>query len=263
MAGLRNALGAHELTDKKGGLYRALFAEFLGTLFLNFFGCGAVVTGDVVAISLAFGIAVAAAVQAVGHVSGGHINPAVTVGMLAIGKVPVVRAVLYIISQCAGAIAGSSFLRALSTEENFLEQRLGAVSLSKITAVQGFGIEFFLALVLVVVVCGACDSGKPESKGIAPLIIGLVVAACHLIAVDRTGPGMNPARSLGAAVANGKYDDHWLYWVGPILGGVAGALIYTHALGAAKEQELPRSYATVDTEEKERFEYIDSGRGGL
>ena len=64
---------------------------------------------------------------------------------------------------------------------------------------------------------------------------------------------MNPARSLGAAVANGKYDDHWLYWIGPILGGVAGALIYTHALGPAKEQELPRPYSNVATEEKEVY----------
>ena len=87
MASLRNALGAHELTDKKGGLYRAVFAEFLGTLFLNFFGCGAVVTNNVVAISFAFGIAVASVIQAIGHISGGHINPAVTFGMLAIGKV--------------------------------------------------------------------------------------------------------------------------------------------------------------------------------
>lgn len=98
-------------------------------------------------------------------------------------KVPVIRAILYIISQSAGAIAGSAVLRALSDEKNFSENKLGAVGITNITAVQGFGIEFFLCLILVMVVCGACDSGKPESKGIAPLIIGLTVAACHLIAV--------------------------------------------------------------------------------
>ncbi|XP_043467840.1 aquaporin AQPAe.a isoform X3 [Leptopilina heterotoma] len=250
MASLRNALGAHELTDKKSGLYRALFAEFLGTLLLNFFGCGAVMTDNVVAISLAFGIAVAGIVQAIGHVSGGHINPAVTFGMLAIGKVPVIRAILYVISQCAGAIAGSAILRAFSDEGNFSENKLGAVGLNRLTPIQGFGIEFFLCLILVMVVCGACDGGKPESKGVAPLIIGLTVSACHLIAVKRTGSGMNPARSLGSSVALGDYDDHWIYWIGPILGGVAGALIYTHALGSAKEQELP-NYANVATEEKE------------
>lgn len=71
--------------------------------------------------------------------------------------------------------------------------------------------------------------------------------------MERTGSGMNPARSLGSSVALGDFNDHWLYWIGPILGGVAGALIYTHALGTAKEQEIPRPYANVATEEKEVY----------
>ncbi|XP_031787718.1 aquaporin AQPAn.G isoform X1 [Nasonia vitripennis] len=262
MASLRNILGAQELTDKKSNLYRALVAEFLGTMLLNFFGCGSAITGDTLAISFSFGLTVAAVIQAIGHVSGGHVNPAVTFGMLAIGKIPVIRGLLYVISQCCGAIAGSAVLRALTSPEK--EMVLGAVALKNGTdGAKGMGVEFFLAFILVLVVCGACDPGKPEAKPLAPLIIGLAVTVGHIVGIERTSTGMNPARALGSAVVVGEFPDHWLYWVGPILGGAAGALIYTHVIGAAKEPELPRSYTTVATEEKERFEYIDSGRGGL
>ncbi|KAL6258689.1 hypothetical protein P5V15_010641 [Pogonomyrmex californicus] len=263
MVNLKSALGADELTNKKAALPRALLAELLGTLLLNFFGCGSVATGNVIAISLAFGLAVAVIIQGIGHVSGGHINPAVTFGLIVVGKVPIIRGILYVVAQCVGAIAGSAILRALSpdTMENFL----GVVKLSTgTTPVQGLGVEFFLALILVLVVCGACDAAKPDSKGIAPLIIGLSVSVSHIVGVPRTGAGMNPARSLGSAVVMGIFDHHWVYWVGPIIGGIAGALIYVHAIGPAKEPEVPaRTYASVATEEKERFEYIDSGRGGL
>lgn len=250
MSNLREALGLRELTDKESGIYRALVAEFFGTMLLNFFGCGSVVTQNILTISLAFGLTVAAAVQGIGHLSGGHINPAVTFGLMVIGKVPIVRGLLYVVAQCIGAIAGSGVLRALSPER--MESVLGVVSLSTdVTPVQGFGIEFFLALILVFVVCGACDSAKNYSKGIAPLIIGLTVSVGHIVGVPRTGAGMNPARSLGSAAVMNMFDDHWLYWVGPILGGMAGALIYVFVVGPAKEEELPRRvYATVATAEK-------------
>ncbi|XP_076627699.1 aquaporin AQPAe.a [Colletes latitarsis] len=242
MENLKATVGTNELTDTKAGLYRALLAEFLGTMLLNFFGCGSVITANVVAISLAFGLTVAAAIQGVGHISGGHVNPAVTFGLMIVGKVPIIRGLLYVLAQCVGAIAGSGALRALSPER--MEAALGVVQLSEgVTAVQGFGIEFFLAFILVLVVCGACDAAKPHSRGMAPLIIGLAVTVGHLVGVPRTGAGMNPARSLGSAAVMGAFDNHWLYWVGPILGGMAGGLVYEHAVGPAKEQE--EQYTTV------------------
>lgn len=97
-------------------------------------------------------------------------------------KVPIIRAFFYVAAQCAGAIAGSAILRALSAER--MEGVLGVVGLAEgVTPVQGLGIEFFLALILVIVVCGACDAAKPESKGVAPLIIGLAVTVGHLVGV--------------------------------------------------------------------------------
>ncbi|XP_031850437.1 aquaporin AQPAn.G isoform X2 [Nomia melanderi] len=259
MGNLKATLGTNEFTESKGDLCRALVAEFLGTMLLNFFGCGSVITGNVVAISLAFGLTVAAAIQGIGHVSGGHVNPAVTFGLMVIGKVSIIRGLLYVLAQSIGAIAGSGAIRALSPET--MENALGVVSLSEgVTPVQGFGIEFFLAFILVLVVCGACDAAKPHSQGVAPLVIGLAVSVGHLVGVPRTGAGMNPARSLGSAVVMNMFDNHWVYWIGPILGGMAGGLVYAHAIGPAKE---PEGYSSVARGEKEQFEYIDSGRGGL
>lgn len=100
-------------------------------------------------------------------------------------QVPIIRGLLYVILQCVGATAGSGILRALSAER--MENALGVVSLSPgITPVQGFGIEFFLAFILVLVVCGACDAAKPDSRGVAPLIIGLAVSVGHLVGVRLT-----------------------------------------------------------------------------
>lgn len=247
MDNLKTTLGTNEFAESKADLCRALVAEFLGTMLLNFFGCGSVITKDVVAISLAFGLTVAAAIQGIGHVSGGHVNPAVTFGLMVIGKVPIIRGLLYVVAQSIGAIAGSGTIRALSPET--MEGALGVVSLSEgVTPVQGFGIEFFLAFILVLVVCGACDAAKPHSQGMAPLVIGLAVSVGHLVGVPRTGAGMNPARSLGSAVVMNAFDNHWLYWIGPILGGMAGGLVYAHAIGPAKE---PEGYASVARGEKE------------
>ncbi|XP_046417405.1 aquaporin AQPAn.G-like isoform X2 [Neodiprion fabricii] len=265
MGGIKAILGVKELSDRKAGLYRALFAEFLGTLLLNFFGCGAVANkNNVVAISLAFGLTVAVVIQAIGHISGGHVNPAVTVGLAVVGKVPVIRAILYVIAQITGAIAGSAIVRALSTDSAEMQEFLGTVGHElPVRVEQALGVEFFLGLVLVLVVCGACDGAKPDSKGIAPIIIGFAVTVGHFVGIPRTGSGMNPARALGSAVIMGKLDNQWLYWVGPLLGGIAGALIYEHALGPAEQPEPRRQYEFAVTEEKERFEYIDSGRDEL
>ncbi|XP_048505669.1 aquaporin AQPAn.G isoform X2 [Athalia rosae] len=256
MGGLKSVLGVSELTDRKGNLYRSLFAEFFGTLLLNFFGCGAVETRDNVAICLSFGLTVAVVIQSIGHISGGHINPAVTVGLAAVGKVPIIRAILYVIAQSVGAIAGSAIVKALSPGT----MAAGTVGLQgEVTVAQGLGTEFFLGLVLVLVVCGACDAAKPDSKGIIPIIIGFAITVGHFVAITRTGSGMNPARALGSAAIMGELDNHWLYWVGPILGGIAGALIYEHAIGPAVEPERPRQYGFSVTEEKELQQLTKKG----
>ncbi|KAJ2946381.1 hypothetical protein O0L34_g12419 [Tuta absoluta] len=256
MGEFANKLGLDELSGGAVGIGRALLAEFIGNLLLNMFGCGACINivtpggeGNIVLIALAFGLAVFAAVSAIGHISGGHINPAVTVGLAAVGRVKPVRAVLYIIAQCAGAAAGSGILKALTP--NRVAGNLGCTGLgTEVTELQGFGIEFFLGFVLVFVVCGVCDPNKPDSKYTAPLAIGLTVVLGHLLAVDYTGSAMNPARSFGSALVAAEWGSHWIYWAGPIAGGVAASLLYVHGFSAPPETNTPK-YRSVAADEKE------------
>lgn len=254
-----------ELTGGAATISRALLAEFIGNLLLNLFGCGACVKislesnseTDILLIALAFGLAVFAAVSAIGHISGGHLNPAVTAGMLCTGRIKLIRAVLYVIVQCAGAAAGSGLLKALTPDR--MAGSLGCTGLGvDVTELQGFGIEFFLGFLLVFIVCGVCDANKPDSKATAPLAIGLTVTLGHLLAVDYTGSAMNPARSFGSALVASNWSHHWIYWAGPIAGGIAGALLYVHGF-TAPPQEPPTRYRSVAGDEKE-LKRLDGGK---
>ncbi|XP_048004465.1 aquaporin AQPAe.a [Leguminivora glycinivorella] len=265
MGELGAKLGLDELAGGAASISKALLAEFIGNLILNLFGCGACVNiansnaaTDIVLIALAFGLAVFAIVSAIGHVSGGHVNPAVTAGLASAGRVKPVRAILYVIAQCAGAAAGSGLLKALTPER--AAGKLGVTGLgTDVTPLQGFGIEFFLGFILVFVVCGVCDPNKPDGKSTAPLAIGLTVTLGHLLAVDYTGSAMNPARSFGSALVAGDWANHWVYWAGPIAGGVAAALLYVHGFSAPPVDPAPPRYRPVAADEKE-LKRLDGGK---
>jgi aquaporin rerated protein, invertebrate len=118
---------------------------------------------------------------------------------------------------------------------------LGHTALKEnVDALQGLGLEFFLGFVLVLCVFGVCDENKPDSRFIAPLAIGLTVTLGHLGIVEYTGASMNPARTFGTALITANWTDHWVYWAGPILGGIAASLLYTQAF-SAPELEISSS----------------------
>ncbi|XP_055374943.1 aquaporin [Condylostylus longicornis] len=254
MAGkFKYELGINEFKSTKDKIYRAVIAEFLGNFILNFFAVGACTQiQDGTFKALAFGLGVFMAIVIVGHVSGGHVNPAVTLGMLVVGKISVFKALLYIIAQCCGAIAGTASIKALLDEKYY--NGLGHTSLAEHqTALQGLGFEFFLGLVLVLTVFGATDENKKDNHYTAPFAIGMSVTLGHLGTIRYTGSSMNPARTLGTAVITGVWDDHWIYWVGPILGGIAAALIYTQILQS--KRDISDEYMPpADSEELKKFE---------
>jgi aquaporin related protein len=174
--------------------------------------------------------------QAIGHVSGGHINPAVTLGVMVAGQMSIVRGVLYMVAQYLGGIAGAGLLRVATPSAgtagfSAAAQGLGGNALqSGVSPGQGVLVEAMVTFLLVIVVFGVCDSRRDDVKGSIPLAIGLTVGISHLVAIGFTGTGMNPARSLGPAVINPSANFHgdlWVYFVGPYVGGAAAGILYS------------------------------------
>ena len=208
--------------------WRKLVAEFVGAFALIFIGVGSIIVsgGDIVAVALAHGLAIVVLVSALGHVSGGLFNPALTLGLWVTRRLNNTDTVAYIGSQLLGAVAAALTLKALFLEESLRAARdhgvpmLGAAT----TTLQGVGIELVLTAFLMLAVFGtAIDRRGP---GLGGLVIGLVITMNIFAAGPLTGAAMNPARAFGPELANMVWDDALVYWIGPIVGAVLAALLY-------------------------------------
>ena len=214
-------------------LSTSLLAEFIGTFALIFIGAGAgaLGIGGLVGVAFAHGLVVLGFAYAYGHISGTHINPAVTLGVWAAGKIDAARAGSYIVFQIAGGIVGALALRWILGGGG---TGLGATQLAHdldvkgtlitITPVVGMALEAILTFFLVNAVMNAGISGKATIPG--GLAIGMTLTFCILMGGPLTGASLNPARSIGPAVATGNFTDLWVYLVGPALGGVVAGLLY-------------------------------------
>ncbi len=224
-----------------------LLAEFIGTFSFVFIGAGtaAVVGGGVglngiTAVAFAHGLAIMAFAFAYGSVSGGHMNPAVTVGVLVAGAMGAGEAIGYIVSQLIGGVAGALFLSVvLGGAETGLGMpalahtlTLGATSLT-ITPAAGFTIEAMLAFFLVTVVLSTAVAGR--AGNLAPLAIGMTLTLNILMGGALTGAPFNPARALGPMVATGNFNDAWLYLTAPIVGAIIAAILHTGLARLAQE----------------------------
>jgi len=217
---------------------KPLVAEFIGTFALIFVGVGAIaadnMTGGAVGltgIALAHGLTIAVMVSATAAVSGGHLNPAVTIGLLSAGKIDLKNAIGYVVAQCLGGIV-AAFLVKLSVPATIaaaVSMGTPAVNTAAgVTPVMALVAEIILTFFLIFAVYGtAVDKRAPKVGG---LFIGLTVAFDVLMGGPISGAAMNPARHLGPALLGGGLQNTWIYWVGPVVGGVLAALVYRHTL---------------------------------
>jgi aquaporin Z len=228
-------------------LSKKFAAELIGTFWLVLGGCGSAVLAakfpevgiGLVGVSLAFGLTVLTMAFALGHVSGGHFNPAVTVGLFVGGRTPAGELLPYIVAQLVGAILAGAVLYLIASGKAGFEiagglasNGYGAHSPGGYSLLSGLVCELVLTAGFLFVIMGATDSRAPA--GFAPIAIGLALTLIHLISIPVTNTSVNPARSTGPAVFVGGWAlaQLWLFWLAPILGGIAGALGYRWLMSA-------------------------------
>jgi aquaporin Z len=234
-------------------LKNKLIAEFFGTFWLVFGGCGSAVlaamflTTDAnpvnlgigfVGVSLAFGLTVMTMAYAIGHISGCHLNPAVTVGLVVGGRHPKSELVPYIITQVIGGIAGAAVLYLIasgkpgfSTAGGFASNGFAEHSPGGYSMIAAFIAEVVLTFFFLLIILGATDKRAPQ--GFAPVAIGLGLTLIHLIGIPVTNLSVNPARSTGPAIFVGGWAlaQLWLFWIAPIIGAVLAGVVYPFMAG--------------------------------
>ena len=220
---------------------RKLAAEFIGTAWLVLGGCGSAVLAAAfpelgigfVGVSLAFGLTVLTMAFAIGHISGCHLNPAVSIGLWAGGRFPANKLAPYIVSQVLGAIAAAAVLYVIASgaagfdvSKGFASNGYGTHSPGGYSMVAALVTEVVMTMFFLLVIMGATDKRAPA--GFAPIAIGLGLTLIHLISIPVTNTSVNPARSTGVAVFVGGWavEQLWLFWAAPIAGALLGALAY-------------------------------------
>ena len=216
-------------------------AEFIGTFWLVLGGCGSAVLAaafpevgiGLLGVALAFGLTVLTMAFAIGHISGCHLNPAVSFGLWAGGRFPAKELPPYILAQVLGGVAGGGVLYLIASGQagfdvssGFASNGYGAHSPGGYSLFAALLTEIVMTMMFLLVIMGATDDRAPQ--GFAPIAIGLCLTLIHLISIPVTNTSVNPARSTGVAIFTGGWaiQQLWLFWIAPIIGGMLGAVIY-------------------------------------
>ncbi|KAL2097296.1 hypothetical protein ACEWY4_006503 [Coilia grayii] len=250
------------------GFWRAVSGEFLATLIFVLLSLGSTINwatdkenpspADLVLISLCFGLSIATMVQCFGHISGGHINPAVTAAMVVTRKLSLAKAMFYVVAQCLGAMAGAGILYQVTPST--VRGGLGVTTVnSNLSVGHALVVELFITFELVFTIFATCDAKRNDLKGSASLAIGFAVCIGHLFAIPYTGASMNPARSFGPVVVMGNWENHWVYWVGPILGGIMAAGLYEYLF--CPDPALKKRLGEMFVKDGGKYKEVECPRG--
>ena len=235
---------------KEFNLTQKLSAEFLGTLWLVFGGCGSAVLAaafpqvgiGLLGVSFAFGLSVLTMAYAVGHVSGGHCNPAVTLGCFAACRIPAKDIIPYVIAQLAGGIAGAGILFVIASGKagfslsgGFALNGYAEHSPGGYTLVAALVTEIVMTFFFLIVILGATEARAPA--GFAPIAIGLALTLIHLVSIPVTNTSVNPARSTGPALFVGGWAIRqlWLFWIAPLVGAVIAGVVHRTLMAKTPE----------------------------
>jgi aquaporin Z len=226
-------------------------AEFIGTFWLVFGGCGSAVLAaafpgvgiGLLGVSFAFGLTVLTMAYAIGHISGCHLNPAVSVGLVAAGRFKAAELAPYIIAQVVGGIAGAGMLYLIASgkadfklADGFASNGYGAHSPGGYSLLAGFVAEFILTFMFLLIILGATDKRAPQS--FAPIAIGLGLTLIHLIGIPVTNLSVNPARSTGPAIFVGGWAlaQLWLFWIAPLAGAAIAGIVHRQVFSVPDEK---------------------------
>lgn len=222
-------------------LTKKMGAEFLGTFWLVLGGCGSAVLAaafpnvgiGLLGVSLAFGLTVLTMAFAIGHISGCHLNPAVSIGLWSGGRFPTSELGPYIIAQVLGAIAAAAILFVIASgqagfdaSDGFASNGYGQHSPGGYTLTAALVCEIIMTFMFLIIILGATDARAPQ--GFAPIAIGLALTLIHLISIPVTNTSVNPARSTGVAIFQGSWalSQLWLFWLAPFIGALLAGLVY-------------------------------------
>jgi aquaporin Z len=223
------------------GMSKKLGAEFIGTFWLVLGGCGSAVLAaafpdvgiGLLGVSLAFGLTVLTMAFAIGHISGCHLNPAVSVGLMVGGRFPAAELLPYVVAQVLGGLAGGGILYVIASGQagfdvtaGFASNGYGEHSPGGYTLMSALVTEVVMTFMFLIIILGATDKRAPA--GLAPIAIGLALTLIHLISIPVTNTSVNPARSTGVALFQGSWaiSQLWLFWVAPIVGAALAGVVY-------------------------------------